>query len=440
MHSDDLLALLLGPAFAAVLGLLFLWLTMRNERKRRLIADLPTSKTTGVFIGLVELQGHIRCDQPLTSHLTDQPCVFHRWSVQESWSKWETETYHDSDGKSQTRQVHKSGWTTVASGGDDMPFDLVDEQGALRVIPDGADVEPLELLNHTCGTGDPLYYGKGPRESISNSDHRRCFSESALPIGASVHVIGQARERTDMVAAEIAADRHAPLFVITVRSERELASSYRWAAIGWCLFGLVVSVGISAIIQPGGLDDQQAMIARGTIALTGYLTACGMGWLWMAHNSLVELRQRVIQAWANIDVQLKRRADLIPNLVCIVEAMANHERETQQAVALLRSQRVVTRPGQAGPDPQACSTTLVALAERYPTLTADASFRDLSSRLADTEERIALARAYFNDIATHLNTRRETIPDCLVASFTGIQAQSLMQADGFERNAPRISI
>ena len=108
MPSNDLPALLLGPALAAVLGLLFLWLAMRNERKRRLIDDLPTSKTTGVFIGLVELDGRVRCDEPLIGYLSEKPCALHRWSITESWSKWETETYHDSDGKTQTRQVHKA--------------------------------------------------------------------------------------------------------------------------------------------------------------------------------------------------------------------------------------------------------------------------------------------------------------------------------------------
>ena len=440
MPSNDLPALLLGPALAAVLGLLFLWLAMRNERKLRLIDDLPTSKTTGVFIGLVELDGRVRCDDPLISHLTEQPCVLHRWSVQESWSKWETETYRDSDGKTQTRQVHKSGWTTVASGGDDMPFDLVDAAGALRVIPAGADIEAVETLDLTCGTSDPLYYAKGPREAISNSDLRRQFSETALPVGVTVHVIGQARERRDIVAAEVAADRDAPLFVITVRGERALVSSYRWAVIGWWLLGLVVSLAASVLISPNGIENQDAAITRGIIALTGFLTATGMGWLWMAHNSLVELRQRVLQAWANIDVQLKRRADLIPNLITIVQAAGGHERSTQEAVALLRNQRVATRTGKAGPDPQACGALLVGLNERYPTLRADAAFRSLGSALSDTEERIALARSYLNDIATHLNTRIESVPDNLVAALTGIRTQPLMQADGFERHAPRITL
>ena len=443
MPSEELLFLLLGPALAALFGLLFLWLAMRNERKRRLITDLPTSKTTGVFIGLVELDGRVRCAEPLISHLTEEPCALYRWSVQERWSKWVTETYRDSKGNSHTRQVHKSGWSTIDSGGDDIPFELVDSHGAVRVIPDGADIEAEEVLDHTCGEDDPLYYGKGPEEAISHSDHRRQFSETALPIGVAVHVIGQARERMDIVAAEIAFNRDAPLFVITVRGERALVSSYRWAVIGWWLLGLVVTLGVSMFIQPvfvhsNGMEAQEDAITRGIIALTGYFTASGMGWLWMAHNSLVELRQRVFQAWANIDVQLKRRADLIPNLVRIVEAAGGHERSTLEAATLLRSQRVATRPGKAGPDPQACGAVLVGLDEQYPTLRADAAFRSLASALSDTEERIALARGYVNDIATHLNTRLETIPDNLVAALTGIKAQALMQADGFERDAPRI--
>ncbi len=146
----------------------------------------------------------------------------------------------------------------------------------------------------------------------------------------------------------------------------------------------------------------------------------------MAYNSLVTLRQRVRQGWSNIDVQLKRRNDLIPNLVALVLSLAGHERETQEACAALRAQLSVTPPGRPGPDVAPLAGRVIALAERYPTLTAQSGYAHLMRELGDTEERIALARAYFNDIATEWNTRLQRIPDRFVAALGAMKPQPLL--------------
>jgi hypothetical protein len=109
------------PLIGAFLGLLTLWGAFRAGRRRRLVENLPTSKTTGVFIGLVELKGTAEAANPLTSFLAEQPCTAYSWSVDEHWSRTVTETYTDGDGKTQTRTRHESGWTTVASGGEMLP-------------------------------------------------------------------------------------------------------------------------------------------------------------------------------------------------------------------------------------------------------------------------------------------------------------------------------
>ncbi|MBA3685910.1 MAG: hypothetical protein H0W72_11815 [Planctomycetes bacterium] len=163
---------------------------MSRELRWRLIADLPTSKTTGVFIGLVELKGTAELDAPLQCHLCDRTCVWHRWTIAEHWSKTETETYRDAQGRSRTRTKHSSGWTTVDSGGDALPFHLRDDYGAVQVIPDGADVDGVEVLGVDCDSSHPLYYGKGPPGAIMHSDHRRRFTESAIPIDQPLFVNG----------------------------------------------------------------------------------------------------------------------------------------------------------------------------------------------------------------------------------------------------------
>ena len=132
------------PLIGALLGLLTLWGAFRAGRRRRLVENLPTSKTTGVFIGLVELKGTAESANPLTSFLAEQPCVDYQWSVEEHWSRTVTETHTDSDGKSHTETHTESGWTTVASGGEMIPFYLQDDCGVILIRPEGAKLEPVD--------------------------------------------------------------------------------------------------------------------------------------------------------------------------------------------------------------------------------------------------------------------------------------------------------
>jgi len=110
------------PWLSSALALGCLGFALRSGKRKRLIDNLPTSKTTGVFIGLVELKGTAESARPLTSYLAGQPCVQYQWRVDEHWSRTVTETYTDSEGKTQTRTRHESGWKTVAQGGENIPF------------------------------------------------------------------------------------------------------------------------------------------------------------------------------------------------------------------------------------------------------------------------------------------------------------------------------
>ncbi len=110
------------PWLGGVLAFTCLLFALRSGKRKRLIDNLPTSKTTGVFIGLVELKGTTESEQPLTSYLAGQPCVLYQWRIEEHWSRTVTETYTDSDGKTRTRTRHESGWKTVAEGGERIPL------------------------------------------------------------------------------------------------------------------------------------------------------------------------------------------------------------------------------------------------------------------------------------------------------------------------------
>ena len=144
---DEKLLITYGfPAIGGLLALLFLFLALRAGRRQRLVSDLPTSKTTGVFIGLVELKGTAEAEQPLISFLAEQSCVYYQWQVDEQWSRVVTETYTDSEGRTQTRTRIESGSTTVAQGGDQIPFYLQDDCGIIRIQPEKAKVEPRDDL------------------------------------------------------------------------------------------------------------------------------------------------------------------------------------------------------------------------------------------------------------------------------------------------------
>jgi hypothetical protein len=439
MNSD--LPVLVGiPLAGGVLGLVALLFGLRAGKRRRLVDNLPMSKTTGAFIGLVELKGSTEAEQPLASYLTGTRCVYYHWQVEESWSRTVTETYTDSQGKAQTRTRQESGWTTIASGGEETAFYLQDDCGVIRIQPKGAKLEPQTVMSQTCGRGDPLYYGKGPATAVANSDHRRRFSEHAIALHAPLYVVGHARERDDAVAAEIAADKQVPLFLISTRSEQQVSRGFR---LGFWLFGvlgLALAIG-GLVVRDMAIDhplaeDVSMLIGTGL----GFLVAWLLGWVWMVYNSLIDLRQRVRQGWANVDVQLKRRHDLIPMLVTTLSGLRDYERTVQIELAALRTQLQATAPGTAGPDPAACLPLVRAVAERYPELKASESFLNLQRQLADTEQRIALARAYFNDIATFYNTRLQVVPDRFVAALGGLPLQALMAAADFERALVQVAL
>jgi len=408
-----------------VLGLLSLGMGLRQARRHRLVTDLPTSKTQGVFIGLTELKGLARCEAPLTSTLSETRCVWYQFTVEEHWMR--TETVRGSDGKMTTRT--RSGWDTVRSSTEGAPFYLEDDTGVLRVLPEGAETTGDKVYSHQCGRMDPIYYAHGPQESVHGSTHERRFREHAIPIGAEVYTVGRARVRDDVVAAEIAAFEGAAMFLISTRSEEEVATGMRRWFIGLTLAGLLALAGALAVLQFG----YKLPVPTDTWAIhgAGYLGALALGWVWMAFNSLVGLRERVDLGWSQIDIQLKRRADLIPGLVSCLKALKEHEADVQTTVAALRNQADVTTDTPDGVAGVARQVKVVG--EAHPELKANTTFQKLMEELSDTESRIALARGYFNDIATHFNTRLEVVPDRFVAGLMQMKPRALLSAEGFER-------
>lgn len=403
--------LLIGFLF----GVLCLVPAFGQGRRRRLVDGLPTSKTTGIFIGLVELKGTAECDTPFCAFLSEKPCVHYAWKVEEKWEKTTTEITTDSNGKSVTKTKVESGWKEISSGGERTPFFLRDDCGSVLVRPDGAEIQPATLFSQTCRPSDALYFGKCPHPEIANSEQLRRFEESGIVVDAEIYLVGQAREREDIVAAEIAQDPAAPLFLISTRQEEKVSSSMKWWGRGWVFLGLILLF-IGFLIWHGLQKNELsfAMSLYGGAAVI-YLGVWFLSWIWMSFNAFVDLRQRVRQGRAQIDIQLKRRHDLIPNLLATVKSFTGFEQVVQASIAHLRMQVEALPAVITDGDYQAVASTCRILVERYPALQANELFLNLQQELTDTEDRIALARAYYNDIATQFNIRLQTFPEGFVA-------------------------
>lgn len=166
-------------------------------------------------------------------------------------------------------------------------------------------------------------------------------------------------------------------------------------------------------------------------------------WLVILFNGLVSARMNVREAWSSIDVQLQRRLDLVPNLVETVRGYAGHEQNTFLEVVRARNALQEARgPREAGEADGVLSVALrglFALAESYPQLRASENFRELQTQLADTEDKVAYSRRFYNGRVLDYNTRIATIPAVFVAGAMGFRSAEFFAGDEAARTAPRVS-
>ncbi len=155
------------------------------------------------------------------------------------------------------------------------------------------------------------------------------------------------------------------------------------------------------------------------------------------YNSLVTLKVKIQEAWSQIDVQLKRRTDLIPNLVETVKGYASHEKEVFEKVTQARAALMsASGPKEAGEADQMLGgalKNLFAVAESYPELKAQASFGELQKELADTEDKVAYSRQFYNSVVRQYNEKIAVFPNSLIAGFFKFQPQEFFEVQEAER-------
>jgi LemA protein len=165
-------------------------------------------------------------------------------------------------------------------------------------------------------------------------------------------------------------------------------------------------------------------------------------WFVTAYNGLISFRNRVDNAWAQVEVQLKRRYDLIPNLVETVKGYAAHEKETFERVIQARNAaQAAQTPGEQAEAENFLTGALrqlFALAEAYPELRASENFQQLQAELAETENKIAVSRQIYNDTVLSYNNKVQQVPTNFVASMFGFKAREFFEAGDEAEEAPKV--
>lgn len=425
--DDGSFRLLLAGLVAAV-ALVLLVQALTDLRHRRRITDLPTSRAKGVFVGLNEVAGVARAPVPLLSRFSRTPCVWYVW-------REEQETRRERRGSESggTEVV----WIEIGRGGEMIHFAVEDDTGRVEVHPEGAEIRGTVLADGVFGT-------RGGGGMLAFSGHlgptgRYRRYEAVIAVDEPVYVLGTAALVDDGRRPQIAAAPGAPFFITTER-EDQLRGRFRWRS--WLSLGAAaVTMGAAAVVAVWPDDVAGGVLpAVAGVALVG-LVAAGAELL-AAWNGLVALRQRQERAWSLIDVQLRRRHDLIPRLVASAQAYADLERDAQLTLAAIRSgtwdgsDHAVPDPDEvraasaAATEQAAAAQSLVALRESYPELGADAVFADLFDQLVDTEDRIAAARGFFNESVLALRQRTDTFPGTVLARGGRFERRELFTLDG----------
>ncbi|HYA27513.1 MAG TPA: LemA family protein [Acidobacteriota bacterium] len=167
-------------------------------------------------------------------------------------------------------------------------------------------------------------------------------------------------------------------------------------------------------------------------------------WLISTYNTLTALRLRIDNAWRQIDVQLKRRYDLIPNLIESVKGYMQFEQDTLQKVIDARSQAMVSKGIKEAASAQTALTQslgqVFALMENYPDLKSNQNVLNLQEELTGTESRIAFARQYYNDLVTQYNTKQQVFPSNMIAGFFRFQPSELFSVPEAEKALPKVDL
>jgi hypothetical protein len=399
----DPLAVTVGLAFVAVVAL-GVW--YRFVERKRLIQDLPTSKVRGVSLGLNELVGTAVSDRAEVSPHGAHECV------------WWKATYY-------TQSGDRDSWkkTDERTGGP-VFFEVEDETGRMVVWPRHAELRGKQTYDGPYHAVSQAGVSLMERHLAGEGGTSRKVVEEVVPLGSPVYVLGTARLPEDRLRPEMGADPDGQNpFIVQVGTEADALWIER-VAVAASFAVATGAAGWAGWLRGEGWGASAAVFA--VLVVMGALSFV------FSYNNLVMLAQRAEAAWGLIDIQLRRRHDLIPSLVAAVKAHRDHERQVQEMLAELRATSAMelaaapsdaaVRMANVGLMKEASAVSqLLAVVESHPAMTADRSFRRLQEELVDTEDRIALARGFYNNSVGAYRDRARIFPGAIIAGFLPFQ-------------------
>jgi hypothetical protein len=401
---------LVSMLVAMILILLGVYFGFRRIKIKRYVENIPTSLSSGISYGPSELKGRIEFTKdyaPLIGPETKEKCVYYRHKIIEK-----------------RRSGKKTKIVVIKDETHEIPFYCKDREGNTKIIPNGGEVTAELKFEKRRG--------------------RRTYYEWHLPENSEIYVLGSAvldEVEGDSLAISDGKDK----FPFIISSESETEVMLRQGRKG--LLGLGVAQNATVFL---GLVLFGAV---GSFAATDFLLAAMFAPLFLAismfalmYNDLIFLRNRVSRAWANIEVSLKKRSDLIPNLEQVVKSYFSHEQDVMRSVAELRSS-VVGKSAFSPTDVDKVmghelmvSNKIFALREAHPVLKSNEMMEDFMNRLARMENEVSMMRAGYNDGIERYRTVMQRFPEVMLAKMFGFKDQKSLAFKSHIRQVPKIEL
>lgn len=392
----------LHALIAAVSGIGFgwalLWALRRQDHKTWVLARAPELPIHVLAVGDdAWVRGTVRHPSPLACPWFGTACVAYRYRRERLHVTYTT----DKDGK----QTRREEWRIERTASDDAHF-VLDDGTTIWIRVDGADNEALRSLGYDYEHGSLRH------------------SAEVLEVGAEVSVLAVKQDEGYM-----AQQREVPCLITRQHAServRSSAGSETWLFFFACLVPAIGGGLGAALLLDRPWDWQPQPLA---ITATGALLCWLPCWSIGTYNRLIRLRQQVIAAFRQVDVDLAVRANLVPNLVAVVKAAAAHEHGLLEALAQIRSGLDPTAATAAEGHAAATTRSVLSLHERYPELTTSALYQDLHERLWACEEKLAHTRQLYNHIVKEWNDRVQSFPSSLLARIARCQPAPFFPGD-----------
>ncbi len=398
-------------AFVFLVGIIMLYIARRKDANNWII-----QKATPMPLSLVNVRddvwisGRAAADNPLVIPHFAKSAIYYSYKFEKHVMK--TRTHRDSKGNLRTETYYE--WETRDQKEEGINFQIADRNLAIKVRISEAKLDDL--------------YNTG--YAYEGTDRR--YSARYLPCPCGVSAVGSVSEKKEYLEPY----ENIPL-VVTTRPRKEYVDGLEKSEKLLRIFGNVALLGgifmifyaLGAQVLQGHASQTQRLIASGTLALLIFLSM----WTTQIYNMLASYRIRVQNAWAQIEVDIKNRFDLIPNLVEVVKGLTSHEKELFEDIAKKRSdylnQGMRDRVNTAG-SLEGQFHRLVVVVEKYPELKSNESYLYLHKQLVALEEKISYGRTFFNEAVTEYNRLVETIPHTLVAKLFRFRSSPFLNSAG----------